>query len=168
MGCEHYIEPTPKFNRNCLNLTVTIICGFTITMHHYIDSLLWHIDFFVVWRHSIWHMHVQFQFPAKCHHLNYASLRFITRWCSSWTILTHWGRGHLNCLNARSRGFNNFNPLNAELNTICYLLALLAHHFSHVSRIRVKSLTLRLLLSYINEAPILDVSRSHTTTQHSR
>ena len=35
------------------------------------------------------------------------------------------------------------NPLNAELNPICYLLALLAHHFLHVSRIRVKSLTLR-------------------------
>ena len=31
------------------------------------------------------------------------------------------------------------NPLNAELNPICYLLALLgAHHFLHVSRIRVK------------------------------
>ena len=65
----------------------------------------------------------------------------------------------------------NINPLNAELNPICYLLALLgAHHFLHVSRIRVKSLTLRLLKSYIYiyGAPILDVSRSHTTTQHSR
>ena len=41
------------------------------------------------------------------------------------------------------------NPLNAELNPICYLLALLAHHFLQVSRIRVKSLTLRLLMSYI-------------------
>ena len=43
----------------------------------------------------------------------------------------------------------DLNPLNAELNPICYLLALLAHHFLHVSRIRVKSLTLRLLMSYI-------------------
>ena len=42
-----------------------------------------------------------------------------------------------------------FNPLNPELNPICYLLALLAHHFLHVSRIRVKSLTIRLLMSYI-------------------
>jgi len=25
--------------------------------------------------------------------------------------LTHWGRGHLNCLNARSRGLNNINQL---------------------------------------------------------
>ena len=41
------------------------------------------------------------------------------------------------------------NPLNLELNPICYLLALLAHHFLHVSRIMVKSLTLRLLMSYI-------------------
>jgi len=61
------------------------------------------------------------------------------------------------------------NPLNAELNPICYLLALLgAHHFLHVSRIRVKSLILRLLMLYIYGAPILDVSRSHTTTHHSR
>jgi len=62
------------------------------------------------------------------------------------------------------------NPLNAELNPICYLLALLgAHHFFHVSRIRVKSLTLRQLISYIYiyGGPILDVSRSHTT-HHSR
>jgi len=29
-------------------------------------------------------------------------------------------------------------------------------------------LTLRRLMSYIYGAPILDVSRSHTTTQHSR
>ena len=43
-----------------------------------------------------------------------------------------------------------FNPLNPELNPICYLLALLgAHHFLHVSRIRVKFLTLRRLMSYI-------------------
>ena len=33
-----------------------------------------------------------------------------------------------------------FNPLNAELNPICHLLALLgAHHILHVSRVRVKS-----------------------------
>ena len=45
---------------------------------------------------------------------------------------------------------DEFNPLNAELNPIYYFLALLgAHHFLHVSRIRVKSLTLRLLISYI-------------------
>jgi len=41
------------------------------------------------------------------------------------------------------------NPLKPELNSICYLLALLAHHFLHVSRIRVKSLTFRRLMSYI-------------------
>jgi len=63
----------------------------------------------------------------------------------------------------------HFNPLKPELNPICYLLALLgAHHFLHVSRIRVKLLTFRRLMSHIYGAPILDVSRSHTTTQHSR
>ena len=40
------------------------------------------------------------------------------------------------------------NPLKPELIPICYLLALLgAHHFLHVSRIRVKLLTFRLLMS---------------------
>jgi len=44
----------------------------------------------------------------------------------------------------------SLNPLKPELNSICYLLALLgAHHFLHVSRIRVKLLTFRLLMSYI-------------------
>ena len=44
----------------------------------------------------------------------------------------------------------HFNLLNPELNPICYLLALLgAHNFLHVSRIRVKLWTFRLLMSYI-------------------
>ena len=44
----------------------------------------------------------------------------------------------------------DINPLNPELNPICYLLALLgAHHFLHVSRIRVQLLTFRLLILYI-------------------
>ena len=48
-------------------------------------------------------------------------------------------------------------PLNPELNPICYLLALLGvHHFLHVSRIRVKLLTFRLLMSYVyTEHPFL-------------
>ena len=53
-------------------------------------------------------------------------------------------------LTERERKISDWiNPLNLKLNPICYLLALLAHHFLHVSRIRVKSLTIRLLMSYI-------------------
>ena len=78
--------------------------------------------------------------------------------------------GHIGCLGCEMPvTVHLINPLNPELNPICYLLALLeAHHFLHVSRIRVKLLIFRLLMSYIYGAPILDVSRSHTTTQHSR
>ena len=75
----------------------------------------------------------------------------------------------------RASALIEHNPLNTELNPICHLFALLGVHFLHVSRIRVKSLTLRLLMSlyiyiyiYIYGATILDVSRSHTTTHHSR
>jgi hypothetical protein len=35
-------------------------------------------------------------------------------------------------------------------------------------KLPLKGLTFRWLMSYIYGAPILDVSRSHTTTQHSR
>ena len=53
-------------------------------------------------------------------------------------------------LRATEVAVTQINPLNPELNSICYLLALLgAHHILHVSRIRVKLLTFRLLMSYI-------------------
>jgi len=95
----------------------------------------------------LWHYRPKCQFRANG-----------IRWISSYVQGEHARWEHL-----------PVNPLKHELNSICYLLALLgAHHFLHVSRIRVKLLTFRLLMSYIYGAPILDVSRSHTTTQHSR
>jgi hypothetical protein len=43
---------------------------------------------------------------------------------------------------------DQFNPLNAKLNPICHLLALLgAHHILHVSRIRVKVVYLKMSVS---------------------
>ena len=44
--------------------------------------------------------------------------------------------------------------------------SLLVLSYFHITSVLV--LTLRRLMSYIYGAPILDVSRSHTTTQHSR
>jgi len=38
----------------------------------------------------------------------------------------------------------------------------------NMTYVELSTLTLRRLMSYIYGAPILDVSRSHTTTQHSR
>ena len=65
------------------------------------------------------------------------------------------------------------NSSNAELNPICYLLVLLGvHSFLHVSRIRVKSLTLRLLISYIYIYIYMEhlflMFLDHTTTHYSR
>ena len=66
-------------------------------------------------------------------------------------------------LDKKSKTQDNLNPLNAELNPICYLLALLgAHHFLHVTRIRVKSLTLRLLMSYIYMERLFLMFLDHT------
>ena len=42
-------------------------------------------------------------------------------------------------MNAVRSILDDINPLNAELNPMCHLLALLAHHILHVSRIRVKN-----------------------------
>ena len=92
-------------------------------------------------------------------------VRNIVHWMSCFwgEILAYTDMRHL------TTGYVLINPLKPELNPICYLLALLgAHHFLHVSGIRVKLLTFRLLMSYIYGAPIFDISRSHTTTQHSR
>jgi hypothetical protein len=70
-------------------------------------------------------------------------------------------------VSSKDERFKMFNPLNPELNPICYLPALLAHHFLHVSRIRVKSLTLRLLIIIIiichGVGPLVDPFRSHVT-----
>jgi hypothetical protein len=60
-------------------------------------------------------------------------------------FLTVWARTRVqnDFYHLHSLRFSNslhINPLNAELNPICHLLALAgAHHFVHVSRLRVKS-----------------------------
>ena len=72
-------------------------------------------------------------------------------------LLTVWNDGSLfietrilSCVRAGQAVCPLINPLKPELYSMCYLLALLgAHHFLHVSRIRVKLLTFRLLMSYI-------------------
>ena len=58
-------------------------------------------------------------------------------------------------------GFNSaFNPFNAELNSICHLLALLgAHHIIHVSGVRVKGLRTEVMLGLHVDRP----SAAHTT-----
>jgi len=61
-----------------------------------------------------------------------------------------WLKRPVRCVGHPLPSIAEVNRLNPELNPICYLLALLgAHHFLHVSRIRVKLLTFRLLRSYI-------------------
>jgi hypothetical protein len=50
-----------------------------------------------------------------------------------------------------------FNPLNAELNPPCHLLALLgAHHILHVSRIRVSTL-FHMKISLLYNFPVLQL-----------
>ena len=55
---------------------------------------------------------------------------------------------------------------NVAFNYICYIIAKSVS--TAVELVLIWILTLRLLMSYVYGAPILDVSRSHTTTQHSR
>jgi len=52
---------------------------------------------------------------------------------------------------------HQFNPLYAELNPICHLLALLgAHHIFHVSGLRVKRFKCPSRVRYLSSNPILE------------
>jgi hypothetical protein len=56
--------------------------------------------------------------------------------CKFWNVMLE--KDGKNQLDWSCEKWRCINPLNAELNPICYLLALLGvHHFLHVSRIRV-------------------------------
>ena len=71
---------------------------------------------------------------------------FRVDYCASWLghAKTRPSELHQNVDMTRWKNFPDINPLNPELNPICYSLALFgAHHFLHISRIRVKLLTLR-------------------------
>ena len=58
-----------------------------------------------------------------------------------------------------------FNPLNAELNPICHLLALLeAHYILHVSRIRVNRLTLYVTCAYNSQFYLKSLCGFNTQT----
>jgi hypothetical protein len=81
------------------------------------------------------------------YHINRMSTLPLTkeRWAHEWKNIQDVARNN----NFPNKLITNLNSLSLELNLICYLLALLAHHFLHISRIRVKSIILRLLMSYI-------------------
>ena len=53
-----------------------------------------------------------------------------------------------------------------DMDSLTHSYQMIKHDKSEITLLR--NLTLRLLMSYMYGAPILDVSRSHTTTQHSR
>jgi len=104
---------------------------------------------------TIWRMRIACWLPKA---INTHTHTHITCNIHCFSTATVAARTHLNftfyvhclCCYKGNLCVEQVNPLNAELNPICYLLALLgAHHFLHVSRIRVKSLTLRLQMSYI-------------------
>jgi len=62
---------------------------------------------------------------------------------------------------------NNINPLNAELNPICHLLALLgAHHILHISGIMVKSCFI--LPSIFNKVNIISIFLKDVTKEHNK
>ena len=124
---------------------------------------------------------IEFGKICRCKKIQSRSVRYSSRAGLSKTVYRNEGYPHYKISLYRRIRFtvahtpdlkwisiSKINPLNTELNPICCLVALLgAHHFLHVSRIRVKSLTLRLLMSYIHmEHPFLmflDHTRRRTT-----
>ena len=89
--------------------------------------------------------------PSKQHFLESASIQMLLFEVNSSIFIARWDE----CLNNKGYDWTSYhkrtfhcsswhwfwsiNPLNAELNPICHLLALLgAHHILYISRIRVK------------------------------
>ena len=97
-----------------------------------------------------WYLTIFRVYLGKSQFINVAELQLFTfsKYINSDTV-PHITRVVNSCVRNCSTILLCFNPLNAELNPICYLQALLAQNFLHVSRIRFKSLTLRLLMAYI-------------------
>ena len=85
-------------------------------------------------------------------------------------ILLVIARAMVNCELGSFRSLISPNLLKKKLNTklIATFPILYLHQFKYHNRRIYEALTLRSLTLYIYGAPILDVSRSHTTTQHSR
>jgi len=82
---------------------------------------------------------------STCFKQLYDTIRYDMMWCDigydifncNW-VATRWQQ-YSTHLHAHLQEDICINPLKAELNPICYLLALLVHHFLHVSRIRVNT-----------------------------
>jgi len=76
-------------------------------------------------------------------------LHFMCRYSLEYPVLKY-----LQCLIANVENETTFHTHTRQIDTLQFCV--------------FQSLTLRVLMSYICGAPILDVSRSHTTTHHSR
>jgi len=63
-------------------------------------------------------------------------------------------------MHTRKSSRKDFNPLNAKLNPIFHLLALLgAHHILHVSRIRIKHAKFKYVFSFLSHSVILNIKK---------
>jgi len=105
-----------------------------------------------------------------------------TNWHEFWDLTNKWqlwGETSPLCVTniikmKRNSSLNTTDGLLAKMEssyvTTCFGLLLWPSSGYNLVALRVDTicLTLRRLMSYIYGAPILDVSRSHTTTQHSR
>jgi len=120
-----------RISRTCLRFPTTLNC---CGSRFHKPSCMWTSRWWTGHRQN-WNVIGTYDMLRRERLLNLVNPRQIKRGCSAL---------HFTSLNFV------LNPLNPELNPICYLLALLgAHHFLHVSRIRVKLLTFRRLMSYI-------------------
>jgi len=101
-------------------------------------------------RDELYAIMAHFGIPDKLIRLTKATMENSTYHVKIGTIMTDEFKVETGLKQGDGLAPNLFNPLKPELIPICYLLALLgAHHFLHVSRIKVKLLTFSLLMSYI-------------------
>ena len=109
-----------------------------------------------LWSLPMWNSFDYYSF-SFLFYFRYTSQVFLS-WQSAFTRSLKKVSGHAVHLKVLKYGPTLFNPLNPELNPICYLLALLAHHFLHISRIRVNVAPLSSDTLLLASCPLLKAS----------
>ena len=108
----------------------------------------------VIYSFWIYHFCASFSTLFYCLHWKYICF------CDKLTVILKSSASTLTNARTQSKAVATTKP--------AWIRAYLKNYIRSVSQDTLCFLTLRRLMSYIYGAPILDVSRSHTTTQHSR
>ena len=133
--------------RSCMQNLIQIIAHVSVNIFFYSAMLLPHVSAPIRHLHG-GHLKRIYTIHTINRRQDYSIGHILRRNCFLKQVIEGRTEGSIEVMGRRGRRIkqllDDLNPLKPGLNPICYLLALLgAHHFLHVSRIRVKLLTFK-------------------------